>query len=579
MTFITNFFINFSQFREKIRVLSDGFSRLFSSTDSKLPEDDIIGAAVPWQMGMMYPATPVAEGISVFHTALMVILILIGVFVALLLTRCILVYSSNTKKKYINFTHSVVLEVVWTLFPAYLLLLVAIPSFTLLYAMDDKQSPPESNYPRGVEVRVIAHQWYWTYKIDFDFVNTITPFSADKDVSHTKETEPSKFKSKKAKVMKSQKNFGTKKKKKMAKYLIELKEYEALEDSFKKYDALGAKPSWLYRDSTREKFYPSFNESIAVFSKLKSSPKPSRTDFLNFKFSDFSFFNLNEKKSTEIFKNFADRRINRKKRGIFPSVRKSIDFSKYDTSRFSGMEKYFEFSSSFNSKIIEEVEGFRQIYDFNQKKLIQFFMTASLPFFEDVSAEQNMVAPAYLLPEEKIEWARNILENPKKKEAPKQSLWSSVISKLVSFWKSPKKSEVKVPLLPEKRHFTEEFDSYIINMGTPRPQFDFWNSFNGTRSFRLLSVDNILVLPKNRYIKFYVTSADVLHSWAVPSFGVKVDACPGRMNSVTFFVRCHGKYYGQCSEICGVNHRFMPIVVDVKKIPDFNDWVISRLPY
>lgn len=103
MTFITNFFINFSQFREKIRVLSDGFSRLFSSTDSKLPEDDIIGAAVPWQMGMMYPATPVAEGISVFHTALMVILILIGVFVALLLTRCILVYSSNTKKKIYQF--------------------------------------------------------------------------------------------------------------------------------------------------------------------------------------------------------------------------------------------------------------------------------------------------------------------------------------------------------------------------------------------------------------------------------------------------------------------------------------------
>jgi len=58
-----------------------------------------------------------------------------------------------------------------------------------------------------------------------------------------------------------------------------------------------------------------------------------------------------------------------------------------------------------------------------------------------------------------------------------------------------------------------------------------------------------------------ITSADVLHSWSIPSFGIKVDACPGRLNQATLFIKRPGLYFGQCSEICGINHGFMPIVV------------------
>lgn len=79
---------------------------------------------------------------------------------------------------------------------------------------------------------------------------------------------------------------------------------------------------------------------------------------------------------------------------------------------------------------------------------------------------------------------------------------------------------------------------------------------------RLLEVDNRLKLPIEVNIRLLITSGDVLHSWAVPSLGVKLDACPGRMNQTTLFIKRPSVFYGQCSELCGVNHGFMPIVVE-----------------
>lgn len=78
---------------------------------------------------------------------------------------------------------------------------------------------------------------------------------------------------------------------------------------------------------------------------------------------------------------------------------------------------------------------------------------------------------------------------------------------------------------------------------------------------RTLEADRRLVLPISRVVKLLITGSDVLHSWAVPSFGIKVDACPGRTNITWLFLKRHGIFFGQCSEICGVNHGFMPIAV------------------
>ena len=81
---------------------------------------------------------------------------------------------------------------------------------------------------------------------------------------------------------------------------------------------------------------------------------------------------------------------------------------------------------------------------------------------------------------------------------------------------------------------------------------------------RLLEVDNKVILPINTPIRVLVTSADVIHSWAIPSLGIKVDANPGRLNQILLYSNRIGTYYGQCSELCGVQHFGMPIVIETK---------------
>jgi heme/copper-type cytochrome/quinol oxidase subunit 2 len=94
---------------------------------------------------------------------------------------------------------------------------------------------------------------------------------------------------------------------------------------------------------------------------------------------------------------------------------------------------------------------------------------------------------------------------------------------------------------------------------------------------RLLEVDNRIILPSRTHIRVLVTASDVLHSWAVPALGVKMDACPGRLNQTSIFLNREGVFYGQCSEICGVNHGFMPIVVESVSLDKYVSWVLSQV--
>ena len=95
--------------------------------------------------------------------------------------------------------------------------------------------------------------------------------------------------------------------------------------------------------------------------------------------------------------------------------------------------------------------------------------------------------------------------------------------------------------------------------------------------FRLLETSKRILLPVKTHIRLLVSAADVLHSWTVPSFGVKVDACPGRLNQLNLFLKRTGLFFGQCSEICGVNHGFMPIVVVSLPTLQFHHYVMTKL--
>uniref|UniRef100_A0AAU8L165 Cytochrome c oxidase subunit 2 n=1 Tax=Cyphochilus crataceus TaxID=1453293 RepID=A0AAU8L165_9SCAR len=107
-----------------------------------------------------------------------------------------------------------------------------------------------------------------------------------------------------------------------------------------------------------------------------------------------------------------------------------------------------------------------------------------------------------------------------------------------------------------------EFDSYMIPINEM--------SLN---SFRLLDVDNRTILPYNSQIRMMITAADVIHSWTVPALSVKIDATPGRLNQLSFLINRAGLFFGQCSEICGANHSFMPIAVESIAPNYFIKWV------
>nr|QBF44131.1 cytochrome c oxidase subunit II [Chaoborus sp. ZK-2019] len=111
-----------------------------------------------------------------------------------------------------------------------------------------------------------------------------------------------------------------------------------------------------------------------------------------------------------------------------------------------------------------------------------------------------------------------------------------------------------------------EFDSYMI----PSKEMELNN-------FRLLDVDNRIILPINSQIRILVTAADVLHSWTVPALGVKVDATPGRLNQTNFLINRSSLFFGQCSEICGANHSFMPIVIESIPSSYFINWISSMI--
>nr|YP_009369682.1 cytochrome c oxidase subunit 2 [Narcine brasiliensis]YP_009369695.1 cytochrome c oxidase subunit 2 [Narcine bancroftii]AMB36421.1 cytochrome c oxidase subunit 2 [Narcine brasiliensis]AMB36434.1 cytochrome c oxidase subunit 2 [Narcine bancroftii] len=106
-----------------------------------------------------------------------------------------------------------------------------------------------------------------------------------------------------------------------------------------------------------------------------------------------------------------------------------------------------------------------------------------------------------------------------------------------------------------------EFDSYMIQTEDLSPG-----------QFRLLETDHRMVVPMESPIRMLITAEDVFHSWAVPALGIKMDAVPGRLNQTAFIISRPGIYYGQCSEICGANHTFMPIVVESVPLEHFENW-------
>nr|QNJ59932.1 cytochrome c oxidase subunit 2 [Arphia xanthoptera] len=111
-----------------------------------------------------------------------------------------------------------------------------------------------------------------------------------------------------------------------------------------------------------------------------------------------------------------------------------------------------------------------------------------------------------------------------------------------------------------------EFDTYM----KPEKELE-------QEEFRLLEVDNRTILPMNTEVRVLTSASDVLHSWAIPALGIKIDATPGRLNQGTFLINRPGLFFGQCSEICGANHSFMPIVIESTSVKLFIKWLSNMM--
>lgn len=139
---------------------------------------------------------------------------------------------------------------------------------------------------------------------------------------------------------------------------------------------------------------------------------------------------------------------------------------------------------------------------------------------------------------------------------------------------------ITVKIVGHQWYWSYEYSDYVksgdITLGVNYDSYMVNTQDLTIGAFRLLEVDNRLVLPIKTHIRLLITSSDVIHCWTIPSFGLKVDATPGRLSQASLFIKRSGVYYGQCSEICGVNHGFMPIVVKAVLPHSFLKWVAFK---
>lgn len=124
----------------------------------------------------------------------------------------------------------------------------------------------------------------------------------------------------------------------------------------------------------------------------------------------------------------------------------------------------------------------------------------------------------------------------------------------------------KTGIIDKSRNFADEsFMQLDANISMEQDLID--------KNYRLLETDNLLLPPVNLHVRALITSMDVSHSWAVPSLGIKLDAIPGRLNQVGSSINRPGTFFGQCSELRGVNHGFMPISIQAVDLTKFKDWL------
>jgi len=387
-----------------------------------------------WQFTFQNPATPIMEAVIVLHTYIMMYLILVFIIVCWFLIRSIYLFRKAGQLGAGDFNHDPLIEVVWTVAPVFILIAIAIPSFSLLYSMDEINSP-------FITVKVVGHQWYWSYELDVS--------RTDFPIFYWLERGSLRF-----------------------------------VDKFKKF----GKNFWI-ENLNIQKVLNVF--ALAEFELVKSSLY-------------FQFFSLT----------------------FLKQIKFSLELSSFDRLWH-------------NTLLIKE----QTAPELNLRLTFNPFLNLypNLPSFRSFIFSQ--MVPSCWPCDNRVFF--------------------------FEFFKFMTTSQIKTFSIKNQSSFLN-FDGFMV----PDQEL----LYGG---LRLLEVDNFLLLPIKSHIRFLVTSADVIHSFALPSFGVKMDGIPGRLNQVSLFIKNPGFFYGQCSELCGVNHGFMPIAIKAVDFATFKvltrTWLLTEI--
>jgi heme/copper-type cytochrome/quinol oxidase subunit 2 len=429
-----------------------------------------------FSFGFQSSVTPIMEGIVDLHNHIFFFLVLVFVFVFWIFGNVLyhfwwrIAHPRNLSDlldrsalvSFRHLSHSTFLEVVLTIIPSFILVAIAIPSFALLYAMDEIMEPT-------LTLKVIGHQWYWSY----EYSNCISHLTID-PVEHP-ELVPQSF----------------------WEHLI-----SSASAAHEEFLAYVSKPRGF---SSMMDFYEHANDSQYVD----------------------RFMEIHNAVSPDIIKGVYEIRPEDVPlpEDIAQAFGKIIDvpIPGFSFKQYEDMNSYIESCRDIDLRAIDEefVSHINQAFD----------LPAGDPIIRNM--KPLLLNSEAILLELKI---RSALGQP------------------ISF-------VGKADNIP-----AVHFDSYMLNEDELLKRGD----------YRLLEVDEPVVLPVNTHIRLLITADDVIHSFAVPQLGIKVDAVPGRLNQQGIFIKRSGVFYGQCSELCGVNHGFMPIVIKGVSMKDFVYWYLNK---
>jgi heme/copper-type cytochrome/quinol oxidase subunit 2 len=570
-----------------------------------IPIDVMADVPVPYQIGFQDPATEFVEGIIDLHHDVFGYLVFISIFVFYMLGATVFLFRAHyNSHPPIDLRHHTVIEIIWTIIPTLIIIAIAIPSFVLIYAMDELIGPQ-------ITIKAIGNQWYWNYeytdmylKVPAISQTTQTYFNSALGVNLYRNIFFNFFNFVKYSNRKGLDFITTFANTKKHYLLLNLKPHLYSLELF--VCSLYLRKNFSYNDV----HYPlqfielynyknSLNFEISEYFKL-SENKLSMFKYLYFYLklhtfnSAMSFFNnklvinffdhaYSGSYSNNFFSKFiqlyapfsffleGDLRRNFilkhepifflynifgyfKNRSLCDTNLNLIwqSFLSIHLSKYNWLHKFLFPTHLFNVENTE-FDSFSSIAYTKNCIRHSFFNSYS---FYNVDSVKNDLSSISFYNLSRSSYSNFLFYWPTLLSLKNDKLCIKSLSDFLILYSYSNSTKIPISIKIESRML----DNDIVEQSYGH-------------KFRLLSVDRPVLMPTGTQIRFLATANDVLHSWTIPSFGVKIDACPGRLNQVGIYIKRDGIFYGQCSEICGVNHGFMPIEVRAYKSKDFLFWV------